>query len=147
MNTATFQLPLTKEQTEFIIPQKQPFVLISSLTKADESGCETQFTVPENHVLLNGNKLSPSGIMENIAQSCAAMMGFINSGKDEKPKIGFIGDIRGFSCSALPKVGETLTTEIKIENQVFDVTIIQGTVLLHNEQIASCKMKIFVKPD
>jgi predicted hotdog family 3-hydroxylacyl-ACP dehydratase len=147
MDNSTFTLPLSKEQTEAIIPQKQPFVLISSLINASEKSCETSFTIPDNHVLLTGKHLSSSGIIENIAQSCAAMMGYVNRNETGKPKVGFIGDIRNFQCSALPAVGATIQTLVTIENQVFDVTIIEGKVFMDGKQIAACKMKIFVKPD
>ncbi len=125
-----FSLPLSKEQTEFIIPQKQPFVLITSLIKADETGCETSFTTSENHLLLQGTRLSSCGIIKNIAQSCATMMGFVNAAQDSKPKVGFIIYTRSFQCSKLPGVGETIYTTIQIDNQVFDVTIIEGKFLI-----------------
>ncbi len=60
-------------------------------------------------------------------------------------KVGFIGDIRAFQCLSLPEVGSTIQTQITIENQIFDVTMIKGQVSQNGTPIASCKMKIFVK--
>lgn len=146
-------LPLSKIVTEQIIPQKQPFVLVSSLLEIAETGCRTGFTVPEGHVLTDEAHLQPSGLIENMAQSCALMMGYrgaleianSNGGEVPEPKVGFIGDIREFKCSALPEVGATIETQITIENQIFDVTMIDGQVTQNGMSIASCKMKIFVK--
>lgn len=140
------QLPLSIEETEAIIPQKQPFVLISRLLAASEAGGKTAFTIPENHVLVDNGELQPSGLMENMAQSCAALMGFRGAMLGEQPKIGFIGDIRSFTFSKLPKVGTTIETNITIENQIFDVTMIGGQIFENGEPIAECKMKIFVRP-
>jgi hypothetical protein len=146
-------LPLSAAVTAQIIPQKQPFVLVSSLLEIAESGCRTAFTIPEGHVLSDAQRLQPSGLLENMAQSCALMMGYngalqmanSNGGKVPEPKVGFIGDIRQFKCSTLPEVGSTIETRITIENQIFDVTMIDGQVSQNGTPIASCKMKIFVK--
>ncbi len=146
-------LPLSSAVTEQIIPQTQPFVLVSSLLGIDETGCQTAFTIPEGHVLSDAQYLQPSGLLENMAQSCALMMGYkgalqianSNGGEVPEPKVGFIGDIREFKCASLPKVGSTIQTSITIENQIFDVTMIEGQVMQNGISIASCKMKIFVK--
>ncbi|MBL7800954.1 MAG: 3-hydroxyacyl-ACP dehydratase [Chitinophagales bacterium] len=146
-------LPLSSEVTETIIPQKQPFVLVSSLLDITETGCQTAFTIPEGHILTDAHRLQPSGLLEHMAQSCALMMGYRgalqvanSNGADlPEPKVGFIGDIRAFQCSALPEVGTTIQTQITIENQIFDVTMIEGQVSQNGTPIASCKMKIFVK--
>lgn len=146
-------LPLSKAVTEQIIPQKQPFVLVSSLLETAETGCSTSFTIPEGHVLSDAQYLQLSGLLENMAQSCALMMGYqgalqvanSNGGEVPEPKVGFIGDIREFKCLSLPKVGSTIQTHITIENQIFDVTMIDGQVTQNGTPIASCKMKIFVK--
>lgn len=141
-----FSLPLSKEQTEFIIPQKQPFVLITSLIKADETGCETSFTTSENHLLLQGTRLSSCGIIKNIAQSCATMMGFVNAAQDSKPKVGFIIYTRSFQCSKLPGVKPSILPYKSIIRFSM-LQLLRENSSLNGEQIASFKMKIFVKPE
>ena len=85
--------------------------------------------------------------MENIAQTAAAKMGYECNLLGKKIPIGFIGDVRDFSFTQLPAVGEEIRTEIIITNQVFDVSIISGCIKLNGKEIASCKMKIFVEPE
>ena len=72
--------------------------------------------------------------------------------RDSLPKLFdrmrfFIGDVRDFEFTHLPKAGEEIVTEILIEHKIFDVTIISGTIKLNGEEIASCKMKIFEEPE
>lgn len=143
MNQLTFPIPA--EIVAQMLPQKAPFVLVSEILSLSETSCTTSFSIPENHVLVFDGKLSAAGLMENIAQSCAAMMGAAGQAKGEAPKVGFIGDIRNFNCSLLPAAGEKIATTITIENQIFDVTMIAGAVFLNKEKIADCQMKIFVK--
>ncbi|MBL0310766.1 MAG: hypothetical protein IPP77_14160 [Bacteroidetes bacterium] len=40
-----------------------------------------------------------------------------------------------------------IVTEIKILHRIFDMTLINGRVMLHENEIASCSMKIFVEPE
>jgi hypothetical protein len=44
----------------------------------------------------------------------------------------------------LPKTGQSLETEIKVKNQIFDITVIEGTVKCEEKVLASCEMKIFI---
>ncbi len=140
-------LPVTGEKLIDLIPQKQPFVLISSLNEVTEKTCSTTFSFNANHVLCTNGKLSSAGLMENIAQTCAAKMGYECWTQRKKIPVGFIGDVRDFEFIRLPEAGEEITTEIQIENKIFDVTIISGSIKLNGEEIASCKMKIFVESE
>ncbi len=136
---------ISGEELVALIPQKPPFVLISSLLKVTEDNCTTTFQIPENHVLCSNHKLQASGLIENMAQTCAAKLGYEYNLLGKPMPIGFIGDVRDFHCSELPGAGTRISTEIKIDNRVFDVTVISGKVFLDGREIASCKMKVFVE--
>ena len=141
------KLPITGQNLIDLIPQKPPFVLISSLQHVSDSHSITTFTFDESHVLSNEGKMTIAGMMENIAQTAAAKMGYECNLLNKKIPIGFIGDVRDFSFTKLPLAGEEIETEIIITNQIFDVSIITGSVKLNGEEIAHCKMKIFVEPE
>lgn len=141
------KLPITGQNLIDLIPQKPPFVLISSLQQVSDNHSISTFKFTESHVLCNDGKFTIGGIMENIAQTAAAKMGYECNLLGKKIPIGFIGDVRDFSYTKLPLVGEEIETEIIITNQIFDVSIITGSVKLNGEEIAHCKMKIFVEPE
>ena len=140
-------LPITGDALIELIPQKPPFVLISGLHQVSEHQCVTTFLVQNTHVLYNKESLSAPALLENIAQTCAVKVGYECSLVNKKVPVGFIGDIKDFRYSRLPKHGEELRTEIVIEHQIFDVTIIAGKITIDGEEIAGCKMKIFVEPE
>ena len=141
------KLPIAGQKLIDLIPQKLPFVLISSLHQVSEKHSVTTFTFEETHVLCHEGILTVAGVMENIAQTAAAKMGYECNLQGKKIPIGFIGDVRDFSFTKLPLAGEEIETEIIITNQIFDVSIITGSVKLNGEEIAHCKMKIFVEPE
>lgn len=138
-------LPVAGDELIELIPQRPPFVMISKLLNAGAGICETSFLVQADNVLCDKGKLNPSGMIENIAQTCAAMKGYECKKENKKAPAGFIGDVKDFSYSMLPVVGEEIQTEIVIEHKIFDVTLISGKITLNGEEIASCKMKIFVQ--
>lgn len=141
------QLPVSGQNLIDLIPQKPPFVLVSTLQAVSENNSVTNFVVDASHVLCYEGKLTIAGLLENIAQTAAAKMGYECKMLGKKIPIGFIGDVRDFSFVKLPIAGEMIETEIVITNQIFDVSIITGSVKLNGEEIAHCKMKIFVEPE
>ncbi len=136
--------PLTGTALIELIPQKPPFVLIDALLGISETSCQTSFTIPADHVLCAHGKMSASGLIENIAQTCAAKAGFEYKQIGKEIPVGFIGDVRHFECKKRPAAGSIIFTTIEIEHHVFGATIISGKVMMNSEIIASCKMKIFV---
>jgi predicted hotdog family 3-hydroxylacyl-ACP dehydratase len=137
-------LPIAGNALIDLIPQKPPFVLVDSLIAISEHDCKTTFTVSANHVLCDNGKLTVAGLIENIAQSYAAKDGYKYVMKGKQIPVGFIGDVRNFVCLKRPKINQTITTFVNIENTIFGFSLISGKIELDGEEIASCKMKIFV---
>jgi 3-hydroxymyristoyl/3-hydroxydecanoyl-(acyl carrier protein) dehydratase len=130
-----------------LIPQQPPFVMVDSLLFCDLKTTRTAFTVTEDNIFCNNGAFSEAGIAENIAQTCAARLGFLDKYVFFRPiKIGYIGAIRNQMFFRRPKVGETLVTEINIVQEIFQMMLITATVSVDNELITSCEMKIAI-PD
>jgi predicted hotdog family 3-hydroxylacyl-ACP dehydratase len=128
-----------------LIPQQPPFVMVDKLLHCDPKITKTALTVREDNIFTENGWLSEAGLIENIAQTCAARMGNADidtGGGKGKVKIGFIGAIRNQEITRLPKVGETLITQINTLAEVFQMTLVNATVSIENEIITSCEMKI-----
>ncbi len=141
------KLPITGQKLIDLIPQKPPFVLISSLQTVSDNHSVTTFMIYDSHVLCHKGKLTTAGLMENIAQTAAVKMGYECKLAGKKIPIGFIGDVRDFVFTRLPVAGDEIQTEINIVHRIFDVSLITGEIRMNGEVIASCKMKIFVEPE
>ncbi|WP_336515395.1 3-hydroxyacyl-ACP dehydratase [Pollutibacter soli] len=130
-----------------LIPQRPNFVMVDELVNVTDDTCSTKFTIRADNVLLDENSFSEGGLVENIAQTAAAHAGFVALNKNEPVKTGFIGAVTNLKITELPSNGSLLETNIKIENQIFDVTLISGQVSCEGRLVASCEMKIFLLPD
>lgn len=127
-----------------LIPQQPPFVMVDELLFSDDNITRTKFTIPADNVFVVNGEFSEAGLMENMAQTAAAGSGNMARIENRPVATGYIGQVKNFEVFELPKVGDELLTEIKIEVQVFDAGIVSGTVKCGDKLLAQCEMKIFI---
>jgi len=128
-----------------VIPQRAPFVMIDQLVSCNEACSNTTFKVTTENVLVNDGELSEAGIIENIAQTAAAGIGYVTLQSNRPVVIGYIAAIKNLEVFAQPKVGDVIETNVTITNQVFDMTIVSGNVKCKGTLLAKCEMKIYLK--
>ena len=126
-----------------LLPQQPPFVMVDKLLHCDHETTTTALTVQEDNIFVEKSELTESGVMENIAQTCAARMGYINKYiHSDKVKLGFIGSIKNLVIAELPKAGDKLKTTVDVVSEVFAITLVNTKVEVGEKLIASCEMKI-----
>ena len=129
-----------------LLPQQEPFVMISSLVRFDMQTTVTETVVSADNLFVEDGVFTAPGIVENIAQTCAARIGYVNKYILKKGiQLGFIGAIRDLKVKQLPKVGDTITTSISVIDSVFGMTLVDAVVLNNGAEVASAQMKIAVK--
>ncbi|MFD0749090.1 3-hydroxyacyl-ACP dehydratase [Mucilaginibacter calamicampi] len=127
-----------------LIPQKPPFVMVDELIFSDDNITRTKFIVRADNVFVINGEFSEAGLMENMAQTAAAGSGNMARIEDRPVTTGYIGQVKNFEVVELPRVGDELLTEIKMEVQVFDAAIVSGKVWCQDKLLAQCEMKIFI---
>jgi predicted hotdog family 3-hydroxylacyl-ACP dehydratase len=128
-----------------IIPQKPPFVMIDRLVHFDPVFTKTEFKVKPDTLFVENGKLTEAGLLENIAQTCAARLGYINTVILKGPvRLGFIGAMKALSVNGLPSIDSTLETTVEVVNEVFNITLVNATTLCNDEVLVTCEMKISV---
>jgi len=125
-----------------LIPQRRPFVMVDRLTECDDNGATSEFLVKTDNIFRSGDVMIESGMMENIAQTCAARIGYLGLLNNEPVKIGVIGGIKNMQFIDLPKVGDILITKINIVSVVFNVTLVNAKVFCNDKLMAEGDMKI-----
>lgn len=125
-----------------LIPQRAPFVMIDRMVQFDWTSNTTELTVREDNIFYENGHLTSSGLIENIAQTCAARIGYINKLRNRAVQLGFIGGIRDLNIIRTPQEGETITTFIQVKEEVFKMTLVDAEVKVNDETIATAEMKI-----
>ena len=134
---------IKKINIEELIPQRKPFIMLDALTHFDKTTTRTRMKVTADNIFVENDELTEAGVMENIAQTCAARMGYINKYiHSDKVKLGFIGAIKNLIIEELPKTGDELKTTIDVVSEVFNITLVNAKVEINEKLIASCEMKI-----
>ena len=125
-----------------LIPQRPPFVMIDKLLSFDMAVTMTQLEVRADNIFCKDGKLSAEGLMENIAQTCAARTGYISLTKNESVRIGVIGAVSNYEIFRTPKVGELIITTIEVMEELFQITMVKAEIKCGDEMIARANMKI-----
>lgn len=129
-----------------LLPQQKPFVMVGLLTHFDETLTVTETTISADNIFVDGGKLTASGLVENIAQTCAARIGYVNKYILLKGiQLGFIGAIRNLEVLALPSVGDTITTRVEVLEEVFGMTLATATITRGATTLVTTEMKIAIK--
>lgn len=138
---------MLSKEIEKYIPQRKPFLLVDTIVEASGNSITTEFRVEEDHVLCVSNVLQESGIVENIAQTAAAMEGY-NAIENKAPiKLGMIGAVKKLKIYGTAAVNSLLSTRVKAVNEVMGVKIINGQVSVNGKLIAECDMQIYLKEE
>ena len=129
-----------------LLPQQEPFVMVSRLVHLDDVRTACELDISADNIFVDKGRLSASGLIENVAQTCATRIGYVNKYILKKAvQIGFIGAIRNMDIIDLPEVGQQITTIVDVKEEVFGMTL-ASAVVKHGERIlVTTEMKIAVK--
>lgn len=140
------ELELRAIDVHELLPQQEPFVMIGSLVHFDRALTITETKVQADNIFVDENHFSASGLMENIAQTCAARIGYVNKFISKKAiQLGFIGAIRNFEVIELPVIGDVITTRVEVKEEVFGMTLAEATIVCGDKLLAKSEMKIAIK--
>ncbi len=126
-----------------IIPQRPPFRMVDRLLSYDETVSEATLLLRPDNIFLD-DTFQTAGIVEHIAQTCAARIGYYNKYILHRDiVIGYIGAIRQLDVKRPPFVGEELLTRIEVLSSAFGMTLVSAVVSTsQGELIADGEVKI-----
>lgn len=128
-----------------LIPQRQPIVMVDRLVSVSENTAHSEFIVKCDNMFVMDGCLLDVGMIENIAQTAAAMFGARFAGLDKVP-IGYIGAVSNLSLYSLPKINDKLDTKIFMEKEILNASLLKGSVSVNNQLLLECEMKLFLEP-
>lgn len=125
-----------------VLPQRPPMLMVDRISSFEMDDVFTRLAVREDCIFVEDGVLLTAGIVENMAQSSAARIGYINKFILHKPvEIGFIGAVRNLKVFRNPHSGEELVTEIVKIEEVFGITMVRATVSVGDEIVAEATLK------
>lgn len=129
-----------------LLPQQEPFVMVGQLVHFDMTRTVTETTIGSENMFVENGQMTASGLIENIAQTCAARIGYVNKYILKKGiQIGFIGAIRNLEVKALPAVGDTIRTTVDVMEEVFGMILANASIECNDVTMVTTEMKIAIK--
>lgn len=125
-----------------LLPQRPPFIMIDRLCACDEKSASAQLQVRPDNLFVEEGLFPATGMLECIAQTCAARIGFLTLQGGGNVKIGVIGSISNLNIIRTPRVGESMNISIIIKEEVFNITLVEAAITVNGEEICNGVMKI-----
>lgn len=129
-----------------LIPQRPPMVMVDELLGVEENQASTRLVVSKENIFVDEDVLTEGGLIEHMAQSAAARAGYLFRSKGQPVPVGYIASVNDFVMSEHPKVGEVITTEVEVLQEVANISLIQARSAVRGKEVAFCKMKIVLEP-
>jgi predicted hotdog family 3-hydroxylacyl-ACP dehydratase len=133
---------IAKENIENYIPQRSPFVMISTLLVAETKHFETDFHITKGNIFLEDGILREYALIENIAQSCAAGLAYTRRNRENALSEGFIGGISKLKVYHLPKVNETIHTCVNLLYELGGLFLLKGECFAGDKRLIECELKL-----
>lgn len=128
------------------IPQRTPIVMISGILEVKDNITRTGLQIAGDNLFVEDGMLKSPGLLENMAQTAAARVGYIAQQENTPVPIGFIGAVKDFEVFEFPPAGSFIETTTEIQSQVFNATMVAAKVTLDGKVMAQCELKIFINP-
>ena len=117
--------------------------MVDHLVDYSETQTTCELTIRKDNVFCENGELAAAGLIEHIAQTCAARLGYYNKYVLKVGvRLGFIGEVKDLEIVRLPREGETLSTTIVVMQEIFDVTLVNAEVRVGTDVIATTRLKI-----
>ena len=120
-------------------------VMIGNLVYAEASTAITTLDISPQNIFVDQDHFTEPGMIENIAQTAAAMVGHQCKVNNTPVPVGFIAAVKSWKLTRLPKVNTRIETTIAVVNSVGDISIVEGTVRQDDQELCSCEMRILVQ--
>jgi predicted hotdog family 3-hydroxylacyl-ACP dehydratase len=134
-------LLLEKEAVENLLPQKFPFVMVDRMFSYSETALTSGLKIQNDNIFLENNTFLEAGLIEHMAQSVALHTGYQFFLKKETAPTGYIGSIKEIEIKKLPKINDTIQSNVTILQEFAGITLVDIVTFLNDEEIANGQMK------
>ena len=117
--------------------------MVDGLVYCNKIFTKTLYEVAADGLFMEDGRLSAVGLIENMAQTTAARMGYLALYGPEATGVvrrGVIGSIRDLVIHTLPKNGQTISTTVELQEEMGDIILVKAEARCKEYPCARCKM-------
>src|SRR5574344_1436255 len=117
---------MTSIEVSPFIPQRSPMILVDHILYCTTDTAMTDFVISSDHIFVKDSQLTAIGLLENMAQTCAARIGYLDQSKEIK--IGVIGNIKHCEIIRLPRINEKIQTTITLDTEFVNAVVVHAKI-------------------
>ena len=128
-------------------------LMVNTIAHIDADSMTAEFQIGSECIFLKNGRLSETGLIENAAQACSAIVGqsYFDvddlEGKGNKV-IGYISAIKKIEIFELPLIHETLITKAKLvsryDTEGMSICTIKGCTFRNDDLIVDCTLNFLI---
>ena len=130
-------------------------LMVDTMFNVRAESVETEFKIKSDCIFLTkNNDLSESGLIENAAQTCSAIVGKSYFDEDDlkgvgNKVVGFISAIKSVSIYSLPFVDQVINTKAylisRFDSDMYSICTIRCSIEREMDLLAECDMNLFIQ--
>ena len=129
-------------------------LMVDTLLSIGDENVKTSFSIKSDCIFVSENVFSESGLIENAAQTCSAIVGKSYFEDDDvegngNKLVGFISGIKSFRINKLPMVDEVIHTDANLVSRFdaegYSICALKCTIENENTILAECEMNLFIQ--
>ena len=136
-------------EIETLVPHRPPMLLIDRIVEFDiDTGMTCEAEIHEDHLFLVHDRLEAPALLEMIAQTAAAFLGYRGLLTGTEVHHGYLVGIQGmdFEDVAIPG-GSTMRVEVKEERGRGDFGWYSGVISLGDQQACQGTIMVYRDPE
>ncbi len=133
------------KRIEKLLPHREPMIMVDTLEYFSIKRGICRLSISENNIFVSNGFFSETGILEHMAQTAALHIGYKQSLNNIEAKEGFIGAIKSSEIISLPKLNDTLSTEIEVVYEITNMTMVKIKTSVGGKVIAMSEMNTILK--
>ena len=138
-------LLINGDSLKTLITQRKPMIMVDILYDALELDAYTGLKITSDNMFCNEGFFTEPGLVEHIAQSVAAFVGYKALLTNKHIPLCFLAEVKKCSIRFLPRAGDSLLPRIQLLSETLAVSLFDAETSTSSHVVAQCKMKIFVK--
>ncbi len=128
-----------------LLPQQEPFIMVGELTHYDDTQVKTRMNITDDNVFTFNGQFATAGMIENIAQTSAVRIGYVNKYIFKKSiQIGVIAAVRNLKVLGHPHTGSVIDTTVTVMAEVMGTTLAEAKIEENGKVLATSQVKLSV---
>ena len=133
------------------LPHRPPMQLVDTIIHINDTSVTTEFLIRKDCIFTQKGFFMEVGLIENMAQTCSAIVGqfFFEKGEATKNIIGYISAIKKVEIYSLPEVLQSVLTEAellsRIDGQGYSICSMDCHACSKGILLAQTQMNLFIK--